>query len=110
MFPGGAIAWGGVENGQLSEELRVASAVAAIVLAWMALVLLTRGAVIPRPKVVPSRHLGVETWAIAGFMALNTFSNLTSGNQVEQFGFAPATALLTGLAVHLAIRGVDVRS
>lgn len=107
--PWGAIVWGGVEDGQLSEPLRVASAVAAIVLTWMALVLLTRGGVIPRTKIVPSRYLGVETWAIAGLMAINTVGNLASGNPFEQLVFAPATALLTALAVYLAMRGVDAR-
>lgn len=105
--PWGAIVWGGVEDGQLSEGLRVASAVAAIVLTWMALVLLTRGGVIPKTRIVPSRYLRVETWAIAGLMALNTLGNLASGNPFEQLVFAPATALLTALAVYLAIRGVD---
>ena len=107
--PWGNLAWGGAEQGQLSEKLRVASGVSAIVLAWMGLVLLTRGAVIRRPRVVPSRHLGVETWAIGGLMALNTAGNLASGNPVEQFVFAPATALLTALAVYLALRGVEGR-
>lgn len=108
--PWGGIAWGGVEDGQLSEQLRVASAVAAVVLTWMALVLLTRGGVIPKTRVVPSRYLRVETWAIAGLMAINTLGNLASGNPFEQLVFAPATALLTALAVYLAMRGVDARA
>lgn len=106
----GGIAWGGVEEGQLSDPLRVASAVAAIVLAWMALVLLTRGGVMPKTKIVPARHLRVETWAIAVVMGLNTLGNLASGNPFEQTVFAPATAVLTALAVYLAVRGVETRS
>lgn len=47
----GAIAWGGVEDGQLSDRLRVASAVATLVLIGMALalVLLTRGGLVFAP-------------------------------------------------------------
>jgi hypothetical protein len=105
--PWGGIAWGGREVGILGGDPRVASAVAAIILAWMALVMLARGGVIRAEGPVPSRHLGVENWAIAGLMAIDTAGNLASGNLFEQLVVAPMTAALTLLAVILARRGVD---
>lgn len=108
--PWGSSVWGGIDEGQLSSGLRVASAVASLVLTWMALVLLTRGGVMPATRIVPSRHLRVETWAIAGSMALNTVGNLASGNPFEQLVFAPITALVAAVAAYLAMRGVDARS
>lgn len=108
--PLGGLVWGGADEGQLADTLRVASGVAGVILVWMAMVLLTRGGVIPRTRIVPSRFLTVETWAIAGFMALNTLGNLASGNAFEQLVAAPATALVAALAVFLARRGVDPSS
>ena len=108
--PWGGLAWGGVDEGQLANGLRVASGVAAVVLGWMALVLLTRGGVVSRTRIVPSRYLKVETWAIAGVMALNTLSNLASGNSFEQLVAAPVTATVAASAVFLALRGVSPSS
>lgn len=108
--PWGGLVWGGVDEGQLANGLRIASGVAAVVLSWMALVLLTRGGVVSRTKIVPSRHLKVETWAIAGVMTLNTLGNLASGNSFEQLVAAPVTATVAAIAVFLALRGVDPSS
>ena len=105
--PWGGLVWGAADEGQLANELRVASGVAAVVLGWMALVLLTRGGVVPQTRIVPSRYLKVETWAIAGVMALNTLGNLASGNPFEQLVAAPVTATVAASAVFLALRGVD---
>lgn len=105
--PWGGLVWGGAEQGQLAGGFRVASGVAAVSLLWMALVLLTRGGVTPRTRIVPSRRLGTVTWAIAGLMALNTLGNLASGNPFEQVVAAPTTALVAVVAVFLARRGVD---
>lgn len=108
--PWGGLAWGGAETGQLGGGLRAASGVSAVVLVWMATVLLTRGGVIGGTKIVPSRHLTLATWAIAGFMALNTLGNLASGNPFEQLVAAPTTGIVAVLAVFLARRGADPSS
>jgi hypothetical protein len=108
--PWGGLAWGGAESGQLSGGLRAASAVSAVVLVWMAMVLLTRGGVIAGSRVVPSRRLSFATWAIAGLMSLNTLGNLASGNPFEQSVAATTTGIVAVLAVLLARRGVDPSS
>ena len=108
--PWGGLVWGGVDEGQLANGLRVASGVAAVVLGWMALVLLTRGGVVSRTRIVPSRYLQAQTWAIAGVMALNTLGNLASGNSFEQLVAAPVTATVAATAVFLALRGVNPSS
>jgi hypothetical protein len=108
--PWGGLAWGGAESGQLSGGLRAASAVSAVVLVWMAMVLLTRGGVVANTTVVPVRRLTLVTWVIAGFMALNTLGNLASGNPFEQMVAAPTTGIVAVLAVFLARRGADSSS
>lgn len=105
--PWGGIVWGGADTGILTGDLRVASGVVAVVLGWMALVLLARGGVIQARGPIPSRYLGVETWGIAGLMAINTIGNLASGNLFEQLVFAPAAATVAVCAGVLALRGVD---
>lgn len=77
-----------------------------MVLVWMAMVLLTRGGVITKSRLVPAR-LGLATWAVAGFMALNTLGNLASGNPFEQTVAASTTGIVAVLAVVLARRGVE---
>ena len=73
--PSGGLAWGGAGDGRLEPGLRVASGVAALVLPWMALVVLARGGVLRTSPVRPA-HLGGYAWAIAGLMALNTLGDL----------------------------------
>lgn len=94
--PLGEHVWGGTQERVLSEAMRVASVGAAVVLTGMAAVVGRRAGLIGRP----AAWLGPATWAIAGYLALNTVGNLASTSPVERFVSGPATAVAaTGAAV-----------
>lgn len=101
--PFGDRVWGGSLPSVLPTGWRVASAIAAGMLVWIALVVLARAGVI-RTSPIPARYLTRTTWTIAGFMALNTLGNLASGNAFEQQILGPITAVLAGLTAFVAYR------
>lgn len=103
--PLGDYVWGGFTEGELSPMFRVASAVGAVSLVWMALVVLARGGVAVPITPVPTHRLKAFTWTIAGFMVLNTIGNLASQSSSEQLLMAPLTALLAVLIAVVAARG-----
>lgn len=103
--PLGDYVWGGFTEGELSPMFRVASAVGAVSLVWMALVVLARGGVAVPITPVPTHRLKAFTWTIAGFMVLNTIGNLASRSSSEQLLMAPLTALLAVLIAVVAARG-----
>ena len=102
--PLGEVAWGGGHDAVLPTGLRIASAVAAVMLIWMLLVVLARAGV-ARIDPVKRAYLAGFTWAVAGFMALNTLGNVASQNLFEQRVLAPVTAVLTAFTVVVARRG-----
>lgn len=103
--PWGSVVWGGRFEGQLSTEWRVASAVAAVVLIRMALVVIAQGGGGVRLRFVSVRYPRAKTWAIAGLMAVNALGNLASQSNVEQFVFGPLTVVMAGLAATVAFHG-----
>lgn len=103
--PLGDYVWGGFTDGALSPTFRVASAVGAVSLVWMALVVLARAGVAVPFTPVPTHRLEAFTWTIAGFMVLNTIGNMASRSSSEQLLMAPITALLAVLIALVAARG-----
>lgn len=90
--PWGAAAYGGRAAGAagvLPPAYRVSSAAAALLLAAAGWVVWAR----------------VEPllWLLAGLFALNTVANLAGRHPVERWGMGPATLLLTGCCVALAV-------
>ena len=102
--PFGDLVWGGSLPEVLPTGWRIASAIAAGALVWMALVVLARAGVISTAPIAP-RYLNRATWIIAAYMALNTLANLASGNALEQQVLGPATAVMAALTAVVAYRG-----
>jgi hypothetical protein len=104
--PWGAAAYGGGAagpDGVLPSGLRIASAVAAIILGVAAWVILARADLAPRGPLSPL----LLRWAarvIAAFMVLNTLSNLSSSNPVERWAFGGTTVVLVFLCGYVAVR------
>ncbi|MEA2622627.1 MAG: hypothetical protein QOH61_1537 [Chloroflexota bacterium] len=88
----------------LPNRLRLASAIAAILLAVFALVVLARAGVVASPLDYRG-PVAVACWVIAGFLTLNTLSNLTSKSRLERTVFAGATAALAVLSAFVAWTG-----
>ncbi|MDY7101063.1 MAG: hypothetical protein S0880_07730 [Actinomycetota bacterium] len=102
--PWGKHVWGGrSETEVLPAGLRFAGGVGAVVLGWSAAVVLARAGVIGRAPLA-GRHLRRATWAIAGYLGLNTVGNLASKSPVERGLFAPATAVAAGATALVARR------
>lgn len=98
--PLGEHVWGGSQDAVLSGRMRVASVGAATALVAMAAIVTARA----RPGASTERRwLGPATWAIAGYMALNTAGNVVSTSRVERFVFTPLTAV-AGLATAAVAR------
>jgi hypothetical protein len=102
--PVGAHVLGGRNAGRLPGRLRVFSGIAAVVLVVAALVILARAGLISWPS-GGSGLLAPASWAIAGFLVLNTLGNLTSQSRVERTVLAATTALLAVLCAYVALAG-----
>lgn len=97
--PLGQHVWGGTQDRVLSGDMRIVSCGAAVVLTAMAATIARRGGLLGHQ----ARWLAPATWGIAGYMALNTLGNLTSSSPVERYGFAAATAVVSGLTTFVAL-------
>lgn len=106
-LPWGGAAYGGGAagaDGVLPTGLRISSAVAAVVLTLAAWVVLRRGGVLTAGR--PSdRIVRWLTWAIVGFLALNTLGNLSSSSTVERWGLGAITLVLVILCGFVALAG-----
>lgn len=93
---------GGRSPGTLPGRLRIASALAAVILAVAAVIVLARAAVIGWPAEAAG-FLAPACWVIAGYMALNTLGNLKSTSRLERTVFAAMTAILAILCGFVAL-------
>ncbi|TFC58223.1 hypothetical protein [Cryobacterium sp. TMB1-7] len=98
--PFGAAALGGANAGTLPAELRMVSAVSAVIWVVAAVIVLARGGVGMRVPPALSRW---GTWVLVGYLALGVLMNLASSSPWERFGWAPFTAVLFGLTLLLAL-------
>ena len=87
-----SMAWGGRQS-QLTASLRIASVIAAVLLAAFIYVIRYRAGLIgndPIPVMIK-----VVSWIITAFMGFNTLGNLTSLSPKEKLLFGPVTFILT---------------
>ena len=99
--PVGRAAWGGRNPGRLPRELRIASAVAVVIYLIACLIVLDRAGV---PLVdLPDGVSFWGTWAIGVLLAIGAVMNFASSSRYERFGWAPFAAVLTALALLLAV-------
>ena len=99
--PFGAAALGGAHPGALPAELRMVSAVSALIWLLATLIVLARGGWGSPP--LPGGVSRWGTWFLVGYLALGMLMNLASSSPWERFGWAPFTALLFGLTLLLAL-------
>jgi hypothetical protein len=92
---------GGRQSGTLPSRLRLFSGVAAVLLLGFAVVVLARAGVIGSPADAAG-FLAVACWIVAGFLVLNTLSNLASKSRLERTVFAATTAVLAVLCSYVA--------
>jgi hypothetical protein len=104
--PWGSAAYGGGAagpDGVLPSGLRVASAVAAVILGVAAWVILVRADLVRRGPMSP-RLVRWASWVIAAFMVLNTLSNLSSSSPAERWVLGGTTVVLVFLCGYVASR------
>jgi hypothetical protein len=100
--PLGQHVMGGRAAGTLSMRLRMASGLAAVILALAALIVLARSGVIGSP-IEAAGLLAPACWLIAGYMVLNTLGNLKSSSRLERTLFAAITGILAILCGFVAL-------
>ena len=96
--PLGAYAMGGAFPGQFPPELRVAAVVQAVILALLALVVLSRAGV-TLPKWSASRWL---IWVVVAFSALSLVLNLITPSAGERLLWAPVAFIMLVSSVIVA--------
>ncbi len=101
--PWGAAAWGGADPGQLSAELRIASAFAACFWLLAALTALARAGMTASP--VPYAFSRRGTWGLTALLALGAVMNAASQSHWERFGWAPIVFGLAVLSLQLSRSG-----
>jgi hypothetical protein len=101
--PWGAAAWGGADPGQLSDELRIASAFAACFWLLAALTALARGGIAASP--VPYAFSRRGTWALTALLVLGAVMNGASQSRWERLGWAPIVFGLAVLSLQLSRSG-----
>ncbi len=102
--PWGAHAWGGRVAGPgepLPGPYRLASVVAIGLLLAAAWLVLARAGLFG-VDLVDAPFVRRGTWAVAGYLGVNTLANLASTSPVERWGFGAATAAGTLLTVLVA--------
>jgi hypothetical protein len=98
--PLGAYAMGGVYSGQFPPELRVAAVVQAVILALLALVVLSRaGLALPKLSKA-SRWL---IWFVVAFSALSLFLNLITPSAIERMIWSPVALIMFVCSIIVAI-------
>jgi len=81
--PWGKAAWGGANDGKLPGNLRLASAMSALVLAFASWVILA-GAGLIDSSPVPESWLTPLTWALSAYFGIGAVANSISRSKVER--------------------------
>ena len=87
-----SMAWGGRQS-ELTDSLRIASIIAAVLLGMFICVIRYRAGLVG--KVPIPGFIKVISWIITAFMAFNTLGNITSISTNEKLIFSPITLILT---------------
>ena len=99
--PFGAAAWGGQHQGRLPARLRIASAGAAILLIFLAWVVLAAGGLTATAP-LPEAWLGPAAWVATGYFVLGGLVNLISRSRVERV-WAPVSLAIAICCAIVAI-------
>jgi len=96
--PVGRASWGGTHDGVLPRNLRVASAIAAVVWTLAALVILGRADLGP----FSGGFTRWAAWVLVGVLALGSVMNAASKSGWERYGWAPFTFTLAVICALVA--------
>lgn len=100
--PWGRAAYGGQNIGVLPTQFRVASAVAVVVWAVIALTVARRGG-LPVWAPVPASWLPVVVWIVVGLLAIAVVMNAITPSDLERAIWLPFTLLLLASTLTVAI-------
>jgi hypothetical protein len=100
--PWGRAAYGGQINGVLPTHFRVASAVAVVVWAAIALVVARRGG-LPVWAPLPESWLPVVMWIVVGLLAIAVVMNAITPSALERAIWLPFTLVLFASTLTVAI-------
>jgi len=98
--PLGRAAWGGTQAGVLPAQLRVASAVAALVWVGAALIVVRRGGL--GLGALPPGLGTVGIWVLFGLLLLGAVMNVASSSPWERFFWAPYASAVAALCFVVA--------
>ncbi|WP_297081544.1 hypothetical protein [uncultured Demequina sp.] len=99
--PLGRLAFGGQHEGALPTKLRVASALAVAVYAFMAIIVLDTAGL---TDTLGDGFQGIAIWVLVAFLALNTIPNAISRSRGERFTMTPVLIVLTACALVVALQ------
>jgi hypothetical protein len=99
--PWGAYAMGGAYPGQFPPEMRVAAVVQGVILALLALVVLSRAEILLPKWSRVSRWL---IWVVVAFSALSLVLNLITPSAIERAIWAPIGFVMLFCSVVVAVR------
>jgi len=103
--PWGRLAWGGQHPGRLPAGYRIASGVAALLYAGMALVALDLASWL---DLLPAAAARVLIWVMFAFFALGVLMNAISRSKPERFVMTPVALALAVLALLVALQAPAV--
>jgi hypothetical protein len=98
--PWGEYTMGGQNEGRLPTPLRIAASVQMLVIAFFALVALTRAGLILPGMFAFSR---VAIWFVFGFFVLGTILNWITPSKKERYLWGPVNTLMMALSLFLAL-------
>lgn len=97
--PWGRLAWGGAHR-VLPLRLRIGSAVSVVLYAVFAIVLLSRGGLLPGSHSV---LVVAGTWVLFGYFVLGLVLNGISRSAAERWTMTPVCAMLAGMTLIVAL-------
>ncbi|MGO3147556.1 MAG: hypothetical protein ACTIJ6_07740 [Leucobacter sp.] len=98
--PWGRFAWGGQHTGKLPSRFRIASGVAILIYALIAMIALTRVSLV---HVLPSALAYVGMWVVFVYLVLGVLMNAISRSKAERFTMTPVALVLAVLALLVAL-------
>ena len=98
--PWGAYAMGGANRGTLPQAMRIAAVIQALVLALLALVVLTRAGLVDVPVV---RDVPSLVWVVVAFSAVSLVLNAISRSPGERRLWVPVALVMVGSSLVVAM-------
>ncbi|MDX1765908.1 MAG: hypothetical protein R3313_03060 [Candidatus Saccharimonadales bacterium] len=98
--PWGHLAWGGQHRGVLPKNLRIGSAISALLLLGFASIILDAGGI--RDSLLSDTAVDIAKWVVFGFFVLGTLMNAASRSKPERNLWTPVNLVLAILTFIVA--------